>query len=621
MDFAIPGNINAPQVSTACVVGTYYGLVSRPSSSTYTNPVPPGQRIESVFLGGEILLTTLSSSDPLLPALNNNTTYCLPGINVHPHADGTVQMDFGPDTPNGQPMLIQFSTNSNPASGPVWQDIGVVTPDTNLVYWVFWEPCLIGPLPQFRGCRVNLPGDANCSQHITSTGNGQVAPIHIRFHLQPRTHEYRLYRRVDDGPLTFVAQGPALYDPLNTGYEIQRTDDAMPPSRARICYFVELLDENGNGSPLALIGCKDAKPPVPPRPVLGEPVPVGDTNNPQVTLNWFCPTSGVYRFDVRIERADQPGSGKPTGFTSTKLFKLASFNPQPRYAGLFRENFLLAHFDESQLTPPLGVNFGPGPQFTLTASVVPNVPYHISVAAQDDQGGSGPFSQVWTFTWKPPISLITVPWPARPLPATGPFDDPPADAGLLDAPRVAAVVFPGLTFTNAGDDRYPVGIRFAQIGTPYFASNVGGTNLAIYTIFPGPVPAPVDPNTQVFQRLSNDPSRRGQRLLPIVVYRQQVTNNYFPRVSGNVTQVTPLLDRIPWSSTPTNGGTIITIADRLIALRDEVISDHDFFFLYLRDQQPMVLGASYQYFVVRLNDQREVAEIIPAGIVNIPIGP
>ena len=31
-----------------------------------------------------------------------------------------------------------------------------------------------------------------------------------------------------------------------------------------------------------------------------------------------------------------------------------------------------------------------------------------------------------------------------------------------------------------------------------------------------------------------------------------------------------------------------------------------------------MLGATYQYFVVRLNDQHEIAEIIPAGTVTIP---
>ena len=34
----------------------------------------------------------------------------------------------------------------------------------------------------------------------------------------------------------------------------------MPPSAARLCYFVQTLDENGNGSPLALIGCRDVVP-------------------------------------------------------------------------------------------------------------------------------------------------------------------------------------------------------------------------------------------------------------------------------------------------------------------------------------------------------------------------
>ena len=623
MDYATPVASFFPTVDAACIVGTYYGLVSQSVYSDYTNSVPPGQRIESVFLAGEMLLTALSSSDPLLNTLNNGQHYCVPGFSVTPHADGTVSMRF--DVGNGTPMMIQYLDSSSPAAGPMWRDIAVATPDTNQVYSVYWEKCLIGPLPPFQGCRVNLPGDANCDQHITSTGGGSVAPIRIRFRLTPRTHEFRLYRRVDDGPLTLVAQGAALFDPLNPGRELVRTDDAMPPSRARICYFVQLLDENGNGSPMAWIGCKDVKPPKPPRPVLGQPVAIGDTNNPQVALNWFCPTSGVYRFEVKIERADQPGSGKPTGFNSLKLIKLVSFNPLPRYAGLFAENsFVLAHFDESQLTPPVGVNFGPGPQFTLNASVVPNVPYHITVAAQDDQGNSGDPSQVWTFIWKPPVPLITVPWPARPLPPAAPFDDAPADAALDLAPRVSAVLFTDFN-GHIADSRYPVGIRFAQLGTPYFNGNVGNTNLAVYNVYPGFAGAPslIDPNGLVFQRLSNDPTRRGERLLPIVVYRQQVANTNYPKVSGNLTQVTPLLERVPWSSQGSlaANGVTVTIADRLIAANYETINDHSYYLLYLRDQQPVILGASYQYFVVRLNDKREVAEIIPAGTVTIPSTP
>src|SRR5262249_29869575 len=157
-----------------------------------------------------------------------------------------------------------------------------------------------------------------------------------------------------------------------------------------------------------------------------EPQAVGDALNPQVTLNWFCSTAGVYRFQVKIERADQPGSGDPSGLISSKLALMLNYNASARYAGLlpstrFRAAALVSslafpHFDEAQLTPPVGRNFGPGPQFSLTANLVPNVPYNLSVAAMDAQGNAGDGSQVWKFTWVPPPLVDTVPWPARPLP-------------------------------------------------------------------------------------------------------------------------------------------------------------------------------------------------------------
>jgi len=599
-----------------CVVGTYYGLTSQQAMAFFAAAPAPDQIQEAVFLAGDLLLTALSSTDPLFLALSGGQRYCVPGFNVQPHADGTVSMRF--DVGNGTPMLIQTSTNGG--QFPSWTDLGVAMPDRNGVYWVYWEPCLVGPLPPFRGCRVDLPGDGDCSQHVTSTGDGSVAPIRIKFFLTPRTHEYRLYRRVDDGPLTLIAQGAAVYDPFNPTRQIVRTDDAMPPSRARICYFVQVLDENGNGSPMALIGCRDVKPPKPPRPVLGEPLPAGDTNNPLVALNWFCPTGGVYRFEIKIERADQPGTGLPTGFGSAQLIKLTSYNTRVRYAGLFAQSLALARFDESQLTPPVGASFGPGPQFKLTASVVPNVPYRISVAAQDDQGNSGDPSQVWTFTWKPPLPLITVPWPARPLPPFKLFDEDQLYLAFTPfVPRVRAVLLYDANGTL--DYRHPVGIRIGDLGLATRPTrNVGTTNPIAYLDFglPGS-----DPNNFVFRRQTPDAAHRGESLLPIVVYRQQVTNSTYPRVSGNITQVTPLLERIAY--TANNQSDFIIIWDGLLASNVEYFNIFDFQyvhqFLYLRDQQPVILGASYQYYVVRLNDQREVSETIPAGVVTIPSSP
>jgi hypothetical protein len=43
--------------------------------------------------------------------------------------------------------------------------------------------------------------------------------------------------------------------------------------------------------------------------------------------------------------------------------------------------------------------------------------------------------------------------------------------------------------------------------------------------------------------------------------------------------------------------------------------------LYLRDQQPVIAGARYAYYIVRFNAKREVQEIIPAGEVELPLNP
>ena len=109
------------------------------------------------------------------------------------------------------------------------------------------------------------------------------------------------------------------------------------------------------------------------------------------------------------------------------------------------------------------------------------------------------------------------------------------------------------------------------------------------------------------------------RSLPIVVYRQQVTNSFFPKVSGDVAQVSPMVERIPWM---TPDAFTIIIPDRLLATRSEpsLIPRFQITYLYLRDQQPVLLGARYRYFVVRFKTNREVDYIIPAGEVEIPLG-
>ena len=492
-DFAIANLESSRSNAVTCTVGTYYGLASRSVSVPLSTSMSVSQRQEAVFLAGQLLETALSLTDPLLVSLTGSSPSCLPAQNVTPDSSGTVGMTF--NVPPGTPLLIQVLSNNT------WSSLGLNVPDTNGLYWVSYPACLVGPLPPFQGCVLNLlGGNGDCSQHIArASDSGPVAPIRVRFHPTLHTKEYRLYRSVDGAALTLFAEGASPYDPLHPQRQVVRTDDAMPPSTARLCYFVQVLDENGNGSPMSFLGCKEVKPAKLPSPVLAEPQAVGDALNPQVALNWFCSTSGVYRFQVKIERADQPGSGKPSGLLSSKLKLMLNYNPSARYAGLlpttrFRAAALasrlaISHFDEAQLTPPLGANFGPGPQFSLTANLVANVPYNLSVAAMDAQGNAGDSSQVWKFTWVPPPQVDNVPWPARPLPpVTGFFEGvaPPLGGAGPSSGLTAFTLY--APFTTQIDTRYPVGIvigSFPRAGSfgVQVVSNVGNTNLGILFLY------------------------------------------------------------------------------------------------------------------------------------------
>src|SRR5581483_12232800 len=98
--------------------------------------------------------------------------------------------------------------------------------------------------------------------------------------------------------------------------------------------------------------------------------------------------------------------------------------------------------------------------------------------------------------------------------------------------------------------------------------NVGGTNLASY-LDAGPIPN--DPNDLVYHRLSGDPTRRGDPLFPIVVYRRQLASPSFPNVSSNLVQCTPLIGRLPWYIPHSFNTPSVVFADRLVGLQYETI--------------------------------------------------
>ena len=76
--------------TVACVAGSFYGLES--SNAVVSLPAPTSDvRLESVFLAGELMLTALSSSDPLAAGISGNQR-CLPGVGAKAYPDGMVRM-------------------------------------------------------------------------------------------------------------------------------------------------------------------------------------------------------------------------------------------------------------------------------------------------------------------------------------------------------------------------------------------------------------------------------------------------------------------------------------------------------------------------------------------------
>ena len=336
-------------------------------------------------------------------------------------------------------------------------------------------------------------------------------------------------------------------------------------------------------------------------------------------LNWFCPTSGVARFQFKIAFVDADTPAPPTGgIFSAQLHIDTGYNKALGFLGLKQDALQIVSFSEAHFTPYVGPGFGPGPQFTITANVKPNTTYDICVTPVDEQGTvqHGSSSEVWRFKWTPPTVLATVPWPARPLPPVRDFEPDNIDPDFTR--RVQATAFVDYNYGLESHYR-PIGVRIGRLNNSFsFQSGfLGDTNFIVYNAA-NSILIP-DPHHGLFRSAFTDPALANRTLLPMVLYRQQVTNAVFPKVSGDLVQVSPLIERIPWIYTA--AARTVTIPDRLLTLHGETVNDHSYYFLYLLDQQPVLLGARYRYFIVRFNAQREAEDIIPAGEAELPLNP
>jgi hypothetical protein len=410
-------------------------------------------------------------------------------------------------------------------------------------------------------------------------GKPQLGPK-VNLDLTLGTKEYRLYRRVNNGPLTLLRQGEAAIEQVS---QVEIVDNDVPATASTVCYYGQLFDEHGNASPMTPIGeCVEIQQPGP-KPMLATLEAEGDDGAPRMVIRWFCPPAGIERFEILLRAS--PG-GEPlhlspelsTNLTST-LGQIVNQNvPNDEAYGTYQ-------------TPAVGEAFGPGPEFSVTVPVKTGNHYDVQIQRVPKAGGVKRRGNARRFRWIPggPPVGPDVPWPGRPVPEQAQFH-PGIESLLVQAPG-----FSGLA------------VRIGQV------QNVERRSVTYGTAQVDAVTGHVNPVMFCYTNVL------GQTLVPsVVLYRYQVTNAFYPKVSGDLIQVTPLMENIAHDKVAVNGESVTRILDPFVRLVSPNTAQGTDWQLCLVDTQPAVRRARYAYLMVRMGNDGELEEVIPVPPVLVP---
>jgi len=508
---------------------------------------------------------------------------------------------------------------------------------------LFFDPVAVPerPVPSGYTARVVLesllPGADACPQVLSDpSGSGDLRPVVLRFRLTLGTHQYRIWRSVDSGTLELVGQAPAQFQPTDPDREIVYRDIALPPDAAEVAYFAQLSGRDGQDGPMILIGKVIPSRPLP-APLLATPKSVVTANgSPAMRLTWSCPPRGVARFEIVMKAESLPVNPavRPSWVNGVGLYNVASLagNAAPAHSTFQHVNLAAALLvDEVQiddreraLTGFVGSELVEDPpdsgRFTFELRAERGVRYTgITVRALGFPAGSyGPPGNAQSFVWTPPLHEEQVAWPARPLPPSNRFH-PDVRARLLGyriSPRLLVPVpVPGQSadefalVRRAGVLIGRTGLR----GSTSFQVIGDGSDRGLLRLLglTGRTPTSgIDPNTMTLRR----PDRPADDLLPVALYRQVVA-------TGEIQQVTPLLERIAWNAVTVPGAFLPDgiLRDPYIAVANAMSGDSGQLEFYLLDTQPAVAGETYRYLLVRFDAVTgEMTETIPAGELTFP---
>ncbi len=489
-------------------------------------------------------------------------------------------------------------------------------------------------------------GENACVDLAYNPGTGRTGKLGVTLFTTPRSVEYRLFRRIDEGPYSLVSQGGAAHQigQLNL---IRREDESLPATDCTICYYAQTVDRDGNASALVrLEPCIQRKGPTLPKPNLGPPEALGTLAAARMKLTWMCPPQNVERFLITIQARggaaaksvlEQASRFALTVPLATRVVQYHSAGgdlprvPSTQAAGASNQadiGGLAMHLNlptgavtfqkmvqtSTFVTPPLGNGYPASPPFTAEFDVQPGVTYRVFVQAVRGAWlggkGRGPVSGTYEFRWSDPsVPEPEVAWPARPLESV--TTQPGIEAGEL-----RPVLWPSHL-----DGQRPVGVRLASM------LNAKGEDVVVEGADIVFAPTPDSPN---FRR--HDPNvhwlgNLGNGVAPIqgvVLYRQQIANTLFPTVPGDTVQVSPLVRKIAWIPTRTNDQRAgARLVDPFFALTmttppPERPGDPARLSLWLLDNHGVVQNARYHYYLVCLGSNGEIRQTIDAGFYGPP---
>lgn len=473
---------------------------------------------------------------------------------------------------------------------------------------------------------------SNCGFYFPYDPSGDYVPPRVSFRPGEDTWSYHIYRRVDDGNdelLTTFELPQDSSDPLDTAVDIMHEDEDFPAYASRVCYYLQAFDQHGNPRRRELIGCMTVARgrldlPV---PTITKLEPTGTEANPRLQVSWFCPPAGVERFAILV--SDAVTGAIVETFSGGAIAAPIDLIPQLNYDGdayrryatvrtdAFVEGGTAGEFEPAVVESALftavienGIELGRayririqalGPTIELPAGRL-NLPSYPSEALDG--------------AWSTPVATTVGPngpdvnWPAR---------------RINDADDIGnSIIGPKLIDTSSEmnwESFQGVGIRVGHIrlatSIQYQAALEGGKAPAVEYRIPTTLEI-----SRIFYTLGDGTDRTA---LPGLIYRMEVeagsgnasNNNRDQPVSGDLVQCGPVISEDTLAYNIDGGQTFLR--DPFIFLEPDEDDVNPYVYpVYIIDNQPVLRGSTYRYFLATLTDRGSLENVWNLGTVDIP---